>query len=38
MNEKPWKQIIDDLTERARELNCLYQIEELLGNTDSDLE
>jgi len=38
MNDKPWKQIIDDLTERARELNCLYQIEELLGNTDSDLE
>jgi pyruvate,water dikinase len=38
MNDKPWKQIIDDLTERARELNCLYQIEELLGGTEADLD
>jgi pyruvate,water dikinase len=38
MNDEPWKQIIDDLTERARELNCLYQIEELLRDTDSPLE
>ena len=38
MNEKPWKQIIDDLTERARELNCLYQIEELLSDTEADLD
>jgi predicted nucleotidyltransferase len=33
--KKPWKKIIDDLTERAKELNCLYQIEELLRDTDS---
>ena len=38
MNEEPWKQIIDDLTERARELNCLYQIEELLSDTEADLD
>jgi len=38
MNDEPWKQIIDDLTERARELNCLYQIEELLRDTDSGLD
>jgi pyruvate,water dikinase len=38
MKKEPWKQIIDDLTERARELNCLYQIEELLRDTESDLE
>ena len=38
MNDKPWKQIIDDLTERARELNCLYQIEELLSHTDTPLD
>jgi len=38
MNEEPWKQIIDDLTERARELNCLYQIEELLGDADLALD
>jgi pyruvate,water dikinase len=34
--EQPWKKIIDDLTERAKELNCLYQIEELLRDTDSE--
>ncbi|MBN2553634.1 MAG: hypothetical protein JXB06_12735, partial [Spirochaetales bacterium] len=38
MNDEPWKLIIDDLTERARELNCLYQIEELLRDTESPLE
>ena len=38
MSEKPWKKIIDDLTERAKELNCLYRIEELLRDTDSEIE
>jgi len=35
--DKPWQKIIDDLTERAKELNCLYQIEELLRDTDTAL-
>jgi pyruvate,water dikinase len=36
-DEKPWQKIIDDLTERAKELNCLYRIEELLRDTDTAL-
>lgn len=35
---KPLKSIIDDLQERAKELNCLYKIEEQLGNPDLPLE
>ena len=35
--DKPWQKIIDDLTERAKELNCLYRIEEVLRDTDTDL-
>jgi hypothetical protein len=38
MSEKQWEKIIDDLTERAKELNCLYKIEELLRDTDSAIE
>jgi len=35
---KPLKFIIDELQERAKELNCLYKIEELLGNPEIPLE
>jgi nitrate/nitrite-specific signal transduction histidine kinase len=29
--------LINDLQERAKELNCLYKIEELLNNADAEL-
>ncbi|MCI0496533.1 pyruvate, phosphate dikinase, partial [candidate division KSB1 bacterium] len=35
---KPLKSIIDELQERAKELNCLYKIEELLSNPEIPLE
>ncbi|HEX9971107.1 MAG TPA: PEP/pyruvate-binding domain-containing protein [bacterium] len=35
---KPIKTIVDDLQERAKELNCLYKIEELLSNPEIPLE
>lgn len=35
---KPLKSIIKDLQERAKELNCLYKIEELLSNPEAPLE
>ena len=35
---KPIKTIIDNLQERAKELNCLYKIEELLSNPETSLE
>ena len=35
---KPLKTIIDDLQERAKELNCLYKIEEQLSNPEIPLE
>ena len=28
--------LIDDLKERAKELNCLYEIQELLNNNDKN--
>ncbi|MBD3166553.1 pyruvate, phosphate dikinase [bacterium] len=32
------QRLLDALTERAKELNCLYQIEDLLNDSDSDVE
>jgi pyruvate,water dikinase len=34
--EPDWKKIIDDLSERAKELNCLYQIEEILKEGEAE--
>ncbi len=34
---KPIDKILEDLQERAKELNCLYKIEELLNNPDASL-
>ena len=36
--EPNWKKIIDDLSERAKELNCLYQIEEILKDSEAEPE
>jgi pyruvate,water dikinase len=35
-SEPDWKRIIDDLSERAKELNCLYQIEEILKEGEAE--
>jgi hypothetical protein len=32
--EKPLEQIIDELKERAKELNCLYSVQEILNKSD----
>ena len=32
--EKPLEQIIDELKERAKELNCLYSVQEILNKAD----
>ena len=37
-NNKPVDKIIDELKERAKELNCLYEIQEILNNFDAGLE
>ena len=37
-NTKSIEGLMRDLQERAKELNCLYQVEELLNNTGKDLE
>ena len=37
-NSKPLNSIISDLQERAKELNCLYKIEEQLSNPENPLE
>ena len=36
-NKKPIRKIIDDLKERAKELNCLYKVQELLNDSESTL-
>jgi pyruvate,water dikinase len=36
--EKPSEHILHSLQERAKELNCLYQVEEILSNTDEGLD
>ncbi len=33
--EKPLNQIIDELKERAKELNCLYSVQEILNKADT---
>jgi hypothetical protein len=35
---KPLEKIIDDLKERAKELNCVYEIQEILTNFDASLD
>ena len=35
---KPVDKIIDDLKERAKELNCLYEVQEILNNFDASIE
>jgi hypothetical protein len=35
---KPLGKIVDDLKERAKELNCLYEIQEILTNFDASLD
>ena len=35
---KPLEKIIDDLKERAKELNCLYEIQEILNDFDASLD
>jgi hypothetical protein len=35
---KPLDKIIDDLKERAKELNCLYEIQEILNNFDASVD
>ena len=32
--EKPLEQIIGELKERAKELNCLYSVQEILNKAD----
>jgi hypothetical protein len=34
--EPDWKRVIDDLSERAKELNCLYRIEEILREGEAE--
>jgi pyruvate,water dikinase len=34
MGKKSWEVVLDALKERAKELNCLYSIEEVLNNRD----
>ena len=39
MNQKnTWEKVVDALKERAKELNCLYSIEELLNDRKKDIE
>jgi len=35
---KPLEKIVDDLKERAKELNCLYEIQEILNNFDAGID
>ncbi|HSW39418.1 MAG TPA: PEP/pyruvate-binding domain-containing protein, partial [Acidobacteriota bacterium] len=37
MKSKPVNKLIDDLKERAKELNCLYEVEEILSGSDLSL-
>ena len=36
--EKPIDRILHDLQERAKELNCLYRVDELLGREEAPLD
>ena len=36
MEQQEWKKLLDDLNERAKELNCLYRVEEILKNREAD--
>jgi len=38
MKDESLKKIVEDLTERAKELNCLYKIEEILKDSGRSLE
>jgi pyruvate, water dikinase len=38
MTDHPADKLLADLQERAKELNCLYEVEELLNRADLDLE
>ncbi len=37
MERKSWEVVLDALKERAKELNCLYSIEEVLNNKDYNI-
>ena len=37
-NDKPIDRILHDLQERAKELNCLYRVDELLGREEASLD
>jgi pyruvate,water dikinase len=37
-SDKPIDRILHDLQERAKELNCLYRVDELLGREDAPIE
>lgn len=37
-NDKPIDRILHDLQERAKELNCLYRVDELLGREEAPLD
>ena len=36
--DKPIDRILHDLQERAKELNCLYRVDELLGREDAPVD
>ncbi len=38
MESKPVEKLIDDLKERAKELNCLYEVEEIMSEPNLELE
>ncbi|GAB4128291.1 MAG: hypothetical protein Fur0015_01990 [Ignavibacteriales bacterium] len=37
-SKQQYAMLVNDLQERAKELNCLYQIEEILNKSDSDID
>src|SRR5512141_2360424 len=37
-SDKPIDRILHDLQERAKELNCLYRVDELLGHVEATLD
>ena len=37
MERKSWEVVLDALKERAKELNCLYSIEEVLNKKDYNI-
>ena len=36
MEQQEWKKLLNDLNERAKELDCLYRVEEILKNREAD--